>query len=296
MPVSKKRKEQERCKILTDRLKDEARRQMEHVQRVMERLEEEKHSWFPTGTLKSEMTTNLLQYCLFPHCCFTASDAIYCGHFIQVLHNLKTPNFSTLITYDRECFNFPGFLTVFRKGTDMNNKMNRLDYVNYRHVCHKWHFRLTKSVITCLESKNYSQMRNSLIVLTKILPNFPRMTQIGMAIERRVDKLSKEEKDKRPDIYALVILYAGQLMSKKPTWVQETEFHIKEPKKTNNTAAQNQTQQQWQSDSSSGISTKRDVDGRSKDVKPELSSREEKRATESEREKRAAEKKENLHW
>nr|KAI8726518.1 THO complex subunit 2-like [Biomphalaria glabrata] len=100
-PVSKKRKEQERCKILTDRLKDEARRQVEHVQRLMERLEEEKHSWFPTGTLKSEMTTNLLQYCLFPHCCFTASDAIYCGHFIQVLHNLKTPNFSTLITYDR---------------------------------------------------------------------------------------------------------------------------------------------------------------------------------------------------
>nr|KAI8727003.1 THO complex subunit 2 [Biomphalaria glabrata] len=142
--------------------------------------------------------------------------------------------------YEKECFNFPGFLTVFRKGTDMNNKMNRLDYVNYRHVCHKWHFRLTKSVITCLESKNYSQMRNSLIVLTKILPNFP------------------------------IILYAGQLMSKKPTWVQETEFHIKEPKKTNNTAAQNQTQQQWQSDSSSGISTKRDVDGRSKDVKPEL--------------------------
>uniref|UniRef100_A0A2C9JZK7 THO complex subunit 2 n=1 Tax=Biomphalaria glabrata TaxID=6526 RepID=A0A2C9JZK7_BIOGL len=180
MPASKKRKEQERCKILIDRLKDEARRQVEHVQRVMERLEEEKHSWFPTGTLKSEMTTNLLQYCLFPRCCFTASDAIYCGHFIQVLHNLKTPNFSTLITYDRvfnditytvtsctenearrygrflcsaletvmrwhsspaiyekECFNFPGFLTVFRKGTDMNNKMNRLDYVNYRHVCHK---------------------------------------------------------------------------------------------------------------------------------------------------------------
>nr|KAI8727140.1 THO complex subunit 2-like [Biomphalaria glabrata] len=101
MPVSKKHKEQERCKILTDRLKDEARRQVEHVQRVLERLEEEKHSWFPTGTLKSEMTTNLLQYCLFPHCCFTASDAIYCGHFIQVLHNLKTPNFSTLITYDR---------------------------------------------------------------------------------------------------------------------------------------------------------------------------------------------------
>lgn len=41
----------------------------------------------------------------------------------------------------------------------------------------------------------------------------------------------------------------------------ETYFFPK-PKKTNNTAAQNQTQQQWQSDSSSGISTKRDVDGK----------------------------------
>nr|KAI8726408.1 THO complex subunit 2 [Biomphalaria glabrata] len=143
--------------------------------------------------------------------------------------------------YEKECFNFPGFLTVFRKGTDMNNKMNRLDYVNYRHVCHKWHFRLTKSVITCLESKNYSQMRNSVIVLTKILPNFPRMTQIGMAIERRVDKLSKEEKDKRPDIYALVILYAGQLMSKKPTWVQETEFHIKEQHRIRHNSSGSQT-------------------------------------------------------
>ena len=47
------------------------------------------------------MTTNFLQLCLFPRCRFTASDALYCGYFIQVLHTLKTPNFSTLICYDR---------------------------------------------------------------------------------------------------------------------------------------------------------------------------------------------------
>ncbi|BFZ15044.1 hypothetical protein BsWGS_18083 [Bradybaena similaris] len=322
MPASKKKKEQERCKLLIDKLKDEEKKQMEHVQRVMARLEKEKELWFPTGTLKSEMTTNLLQYCLFPRCCFTASDAIYCSHFIQVLHNLMTPNFSTLITYDRvfnditytvtsctenearrygrflcgaletvmrwhsspatyekECYNFPGFLTVFRKGTDLNNKMDRLDYENYRHVCHKWHFRLTKSVITCLESKNYSQIRNSLIVLTKILPHFPRMTQIGMAIERRVDKLSKEEKDKRPDIYALAVGYAGQLKSKKSTWVQETEFHIKEPKKPMNTATQNQSNQQKQAEGvSSGLASRRgDVDARVKDTKSESSPREDRK-------------------
>ena len=41
--------------------------------------------------------------------------------------------------------------------------------------------------------------------LPQILSHFPRIVQIGMAIERRVDKLSKEEKEKRPDLYALAI-------------------------------------------------------------------------------------------
>jgi THO complex subunit 2 len=105
----------------------------------------------------------------------------------------------------QECANYPGFVTVFRKGSDSNNKMDRLDYENFRHVVHKWHFRITKAIIACLESGNFIQIRNALIILTKVLAHFPRIVQIGMAIERRVDKLSKEEKDKRPDIYALAI-------------------------------------------------------------------------------------------
>ena len=43
------------------------------------------------------------QHCLFPRCCFTATatDAIYCARFLYTLHSLKTPNFSSLICYDR---------------------------------------------------------------------------------------------------------------------------------------------------------------------------------------------------
>ncbi|KAK7097709.1 THO complex subunit 2-like isoform X2 [Littorina saxatilis] len=273
MPQSKKKKERERCQQLIEKLKDEEKKQTEHVAQVMARLKKERESWFPSGTTKSEMTTNFLQMCLFPRCRFTASDALYCGYFIQVLHTLKTPNFSTLICYDRifcditytltscteneghrygrflasaldtimrwhgsfniydkECANYPGFVTVFRKGSDSNNKMDRLDFENFRHVCHKWHFRITKAIIACLESGSFIQIRNALIILTKILPHFPRIVQIGMAIERRVDKLSKEEKDKRPDLYALAIGYSGQLKMKKATWVPEADFHIKEPK------------------------------------------------------------------
>lgn len=34
-------------------------------------------------------------------CTFTALDAIYCAEFVHTIHKLKTPNFSTLLCYDR---------------------------------------------------------------------------------------------------------------------------------------------------------------------------------------------------
>ena len=50
----------------------------------------------------------------------------------------------SVVVMFQECANYPGFVTVFRKGSDSNNKMDRLDFENFRHVCHKWHFRITK--------------------------------------------------------------------------------------------------------------------------------------------------------
>lgn len=56
---------------------------------------------FFSGQHKHATITALIQLCLFPRCCVTANDAIYCAKFLYVLHNLKTPNFSSLICYDR---------------------------------------------------------------------------------------------------------------------------------------------------------------------------------------------------
>ena len=55
---------------------------------------------------KNETITTFLQLCLFPRCVFTASDAIYCAHFVKIIHMLKTPNFSTLICFDRVSYSF----------------------------------------------------------------------------------------------------------------------------------------------------------------------------------------------
>lgn len=61
----------------------------------------------------------------------------------------------------QECVNYPGFLTIFRAaGFDGGNKADQLDYENFRHVVHKWHYMLTKvsCLTSCLVSRSLCNM------------------------------------------------------------------------------------------------------------------------------------------
>lgn len=62
-----------------------------------------------------------------------------------------------------------------------------------------------KASVHCLETGDYTHIRNILIVLTKILPCYPKVLNLGQALECRVHKICLEEKDKRPDLYALAM-------------------------------------------------------------------------------------------
>ncbi|KAI5935692.1 THO complex subunit 2 [Manis javanica] len=273
MPPNKKKKEKERCTALQDKLLEEEKKQMEHVQRVLQRLKLEKDNWLLAKSTKNETITKFLQLCIFPRCIFSAIDAVYCARFVELVHQQKTPNFSTLLCYDRvfsdiiytvascteneasrygrflccmletvtrwhsdratyekECGNYPGFLTILRAtGFDGGNKADQLDYENFRHVVHKWHYKLTKASVHCLETGEYTHIRNILIVLTKILPWYPKVLNLGQVLERRVHKICQEEKEKRPDLYALAMGYSGQLKSRKSYMIPENEFHHKDP-------------------------------------------------------------------
>ncbi|KAI1898968.1 hypothetical protein AGOR_G00077840 [Albula goreensis] len=272
MPLNKKKKEKERCTALQDKLLEEEKKQLEHVQRVLHRLKLEKDNWLLAKSTKNETITKFLQLCLFPRCIFSAIDAVYCARFVELVHQQKTPNFCTLLCYDRvfsdiiytvasctenearrygrflccmletvtrwhsdraiyekECGNYPGFLTIFRATSfDGGNKADQLDYENFRHVVHKWHYKLTKASVHCLETGEYTHIRNILIVLTKILPCYPKVLNLGQALECRVHKICQEEKEKRPDLYALAMGYSGQLKGRKVHMVPENEFHHKE--------------------------------------------------------------------
>ncbi|XP_037678702.1 THO complex subunit 2 [Choloepus didactylus] len=281
MPPNKKKKEKEHCTALQDKLLEEEKKQMEHVQRVLQILKLEKDNWLLARSTKNETITKFLQLCIFPRCIFSAIDAVYCARFVELVHQQKTPNFSTLLCYDRvfsdiiytvascteneasrygrflccmletvtrwhsdratyekECGNYPGFLTILRAtGFDGGNKADQLDYENFRHVVHKWHYKLTKASVHCLETGEYTHIRNMLIVLTKILPWYPKVLNLGQALERRLHKICQEEKEKRPDLYALAMGYSGQLKSRKPYMIPENEFHNKDPPPRNAVAS-----------------------------------------------------------
>lgn len=59
----------------------------------------------------------------------------------------------------------------------------------------------------------------------QVLPYFPMIVGVGQALERRVDRVHKEEKDKRPDLYALAMGYQGLLKGRKSHWLAEHVFH-----------------------------------------------------------------------
>ncbi|CAF1371483.1 unnamed protein product [Rotaria sordida] len=88
LTAAKKRKEKEKIHIIIDKLKEELFKQKEHVERVRNKT-------------KAETITEFLRLCIFPRCLLSEIDALYCAHFIRVIYDLVTPNFSTIICYDR---------------------------------------------------------------------------------------------------------------------------------------------------------------------------------------------------
>ena len=43
---------------------------------------------------------SLLQECLLPRLLFSPEDALFCAKFFEMLHELDTPNFATLMVYN----------------------------------------------------------------------------------------------------------------------------------------------------------------------------------------------------
>ncbi|KAL8265927.1 hypothetical protein R6Q59_003271 [Mikania micrantha] len=258
--ITKRKKDKEKIQESLDKLTSELQKHEEHVSSVRRRLAREKDKWLSCcpDTLKINM--EFLQRCIFPRCTFSMPDAVYCAMFVHTLHSLGTPFFNTVnhidvlicktlqpmicccteyevgrlgrflfetlktayywksdeSIYERECGNMPGFAVYYRYPNSQ-----RVTYSQFIKVHWKWSQRITRLLIQCLESTEYMEIRNALILLTKVSNVFPVTRKSGINLEKRVAKLKSDE---REDLKVLATGVAAALASRKPSWVTEEEF------------------------------------------------------------------------
>lgn len=80
---------------------------------------------------------------------------------------------------------------------------------------------MTRLLVQCLESPEYMEIRNALIMLTKISSVFPVTRKSGLNLEKRVAKIKGDE---REDLKVLATGVAAALAARKSSWVSEEEF------------------------------------------------------------------------
>ncbi|XP_039040623.1 THO complex subunit 2-like isoform X3 [Hibiscus syriacus] len=258
--ISKRKKDKERIQEALDCLTSELHKHEENVSSVRRRLTREKDKWLSScpDTLKINM--EFLQRCIFPRCTFSMADAVYCAMFVHTLHSLGTPFFNTVnhidvlicktlqpmicccteyeagrlgrflyetlkiayywksdeSIYEHECGNMPGFAVYYRYPNSQ-----RVTYGQFIKVHWKWSQRITRLLIQCLESTEYMEIRNALIVLTKISIVFPVTRKSGINLEKRVAKIKNDE---REDLKVLATGVAAALAARKSSWVTDEEF------------------------------------------------------------------------
>ncbi|KAH3759032.1 THO2 protein [Pelomyxa schiedti] len=262
LPANKTKKEREKerndqVQHITD-LSNERDRQDRNRQFVMDRLSKDKNSWIKKSANHHIFLSTFLQHCIFPRCMWSVTDAVFCAKFVQILHNIGTPNFLTLqyfhmvlkdVTgflycctegeaarigcfvretlhlverwrmssdevYQKECYNQPGFENDSQPPT----KHPKADYDK---ACFSWHVVLTLAFTTLLESEEYMEVRNGLIVLTKIVSVFPILKRTHAKLEKVVNKHRKSE---REDLNLLATRYGALLHSKEEDLLDDQDY------------------------------------------------------------------------
>jgi THO complex subunit 2 len=89
-----------RMKKATAQLSSDWNKQRHHVESVRGELKAKASSFFTSDNVTKEAMTTFFTSCIFPRCMQGPDDALYCVHFIAMLHSFDTSGFGTLQLYD----------------------------------------------------------------------------------------------------------------------------------------------------------------------------------------------------
>lgn len=75
----------------------------------------------------------------------TENEAHRYGIFLNEMLKNVTRWHSTKDIFEKECATYPGFVTKCKNSDQFVQSNNdHVGYENFRHVCHKWHYKITK--------------------------------------------------------------------------------------------------------------------------------------------------------
>ncbi len=210
-----------------------------HVRAVREALGRSKDAWLAKCSAGSQVALEqFLQYCIFPRVVFSPSEALYCAKFVEVVHELGTPGFDTLV-YLRQVVtllsqmvfcctqNEAARLGIFLKETlrmlnswaSSEAHLPHMPHDELAAVTRALNEQLVEALTASLRSAEYMEVRNALRVLTKIVKQFPstldpveRSLELAGHVQDCAVKVRDE--DTREDLKTLARCYLGMLHGK----------------------------------------------------------------------------------
>jgi THO complex subunit 2 len=99
-PTMSDEEQLERVKRAVSTLSSDLPVQKKHVASVLKAIETQKVDYFKSETVSKAAATTFLARCIYPRCMQGPDDALYCFHFIMLLHEKGTPGFATLHLLD----------------------------------------------------------------------------------------------------------------------------------------------------------------------------------------------------
>jgi THO complex subunit 2 len=276
LSASERKKLKEKTTQMIDVLTTEQKDQVAHRRRVDERLREMKSKFFEEEKKQQTAIDELLQKCIIPRSLLSPEDAMFAAKFMERLHSLSTPQLSTLqyihkvnmklsaivlCATEREASNFGIFmketlelvLRWYQNGAtyddeaihdkigmslDLSDDKKRMAHRQFKAAYARWHKQLELVYTTALSSGEYMQIRNTLVVLTKLIDVFPAGRGTAEVVLAIMEKLTNED---REDIKIMAKRYFALLTKRKASLIDDRLLRTRATPAKSPTAAASST-------------------------------------------------------
>ncbi|KNC96495.1 uncharacterized protein SPPG_08084 [Spizellomyces punctatus DAOM BR117] len=180
----------------------------------------------PTASLYDRMCSrDIIHACIFAG---TEDEAKNYGLFLAVIFRTLSTWHKNPDLFKKEAIGegLPGFLKKWPTGVITGNMdLSNADFIEYeefRQALRKWHLKLCKAILACLQSGEYMQIRNAILVLDRVNEYFPATKQMGNTIKIAVQELERTEQ--RGDLKQLARSYGTKLQLREGHWLDNREF------------------------------------------------------------------------